>query len=572
MRGCHLTLSALLAAALLSMQSGPAGAAAPPAKTEPVAYRLSPELDAAGALTALKVEIRFREGPSGQTRLAWTKEWAGDSELSSHARDMKISGGEATADGPGAWVIRAAPGAPITASYRVVSAYDHDPTDEDSKQSKPVVRPIWFYAVGEALFAAPQGQEKSPATFVWDGAPKDFGFASDLEHLARPGRAAARAGTVDDVIESIVVGGRDLRTFERRYNGARVRVAMMGRYGFDDAAFANQVFQVLRVERDVWKDRASPFLVTMSPTLGAPGRISYGGTGRADAFALWVDTTTKMDGLRWLLAHEYFHTWNPKQLGDLGGESVEAAGYWFSEGFTDYYAWELMRRSHQFAPEAFAGQWNSMLRAYAVSPVRDKPNSLIVSDFWTSQAVQKLPYQRGAILAAVLERQARAHGTSLDAVLLEMRRLAARPGETRHADVLFPVAYRSVVGADLGDLLARHIVAGEPLALPADAFGRCFQIKTVEIAPFERGWDSAATRKADNVVTGLRDDSPAYAAGLRNGMKIIEFLEGDSDNSAVAVLLKVQPPEGPERLVRFFPAGKTRLPAQQLEPVPGCKG
>jgi predicted metalloprotease with PDZ domain len=570
MRGRCLGLRGLFAAACLSLLAVPVAAA--PAAAVPVAYRLSPEFDAAGALTALKVEIRFREGPSGKTRLAWADDWAGDNALYAHARDMKIEGGDATPDGPGGWSIRAAPGTPIVATYRVVSAYDHDPTDDDSKQSKPAVRPTWFYAVGEALFATPQDQQKAPATFEWTGAPQGFGFASDLEHLARPGEKAQRPGTVEDVVESVVAGGRDMLVFEQRPDGARIRVAILGRYGFDDATFANQVFQVLKAERGFWKDRASPFLVTMSPTLGAPGRISYGGTGRADAFALWVDTTTKLDGLRWLLAHEYFHTWNPEKLGKLADGSVEAAGYWFSEGFTDYYAWELMRRSHQFAPEAFAGQWNSMLRAYAVSPVRDKPNSLIVSDFWTSQAVQKLPYQRGAILAAVLERQAQAHGRSLDAVLREMRRVAARPGETRHADALFPVAYRSVVGVDLDDLLAKHIVAGEPLALPADAFGPCFQIKTVEIAPFERGWDSAATRKAGNVVTGLRDDSPAYAAGLRNGMKIIEFLEGDSDNSAVAVLLKVQPPEGPERLVRFFPAGKTRLPAQQLEPVPGCKG
>ncbi|WP_372784863.1 hypothetical protein [Phenylobacterium sp.] len=563
-----MILGTLTAAALLSLAST-AAAAAP---VDPVAYRLSPELDASGALTALKVEIRFREGPSGRTRLAWADDWAGDKELSTRARDVKIAGGEATPDGIGAWVVRAPPGTPIVATYRVVSAYDHDPTDDDSKQSKPVVRPTWFYSVGETLLALPEDQKRSPATFEWTGAPKDFGFASDLEHLARPGKKAERAGTVEDVVESIVAGGRDLRVFEQRTDGARVRVAIIGRYAFDDATFAQQVFQVLKAERGFWKEKASPFLVTMSPTLGAPGRISLGGTGRADAFALWVDTTTtKLDDLRWLLAHEYFHTWNPKAIGETAEGDAEPAAYWLSEGFTDYYAWTLMLRAKLFGPEAFARQWNDMLRAYAASPVREKPNSLIVTDFWKSQAVEKLPYQRGAILAAVLDRQARTRGTSLDAVLRDMRRLAATPGEPRHVDDLLPVAYRNVVGVDISDLLARHIVAGEPLDLPADVFGTCFRVNAVEMAPFDRGWDGAATRKAGNVVTGLRDDTPAYAAGLRNGMKIVEFLAGDSGNSAVAVLLKVQPPDGPERLVRFFPAGKTRLPTQQLEVVPGCK-
>jgi len=560
-------LSALTGATLLALSVTPT-AAAPP---DPVAYRLSPDLDASGALTALKVEIRFREGPSGHTRLAWAKGWAGDDQLYAHGRDMQIEGGEATPDGPGAWLIRAAPGTPIVATYRVVSAYDHDPTDDDSKQSKPVVRPTWFYAVGEALFARPEDQEKSPATFEWIGAPKGFGFASDLQHLVGPHRAATRAGTVDDVVESIVVGGRDLRTFESRTDGAKVRVAVIGRYGFDDQAFAQQVFRVLKAERGFWRDKATPFLVAMSPTVGAPGRLSYGGTGRTDAFALWVDPTTRLADLRWLLAHEYFHSWNPAQLGGLGDEADEAKRYWFSEGFTDYYAWNLMLRDGQFTPADFAGRWNDMLRTYAASPVRSAPNSLIVSDFWKSQAVEKLPYQRGAILAASLDREARAHGASLDAVLREMHRLAHRPGETRHADDLLPVAYRTVVGVDLSDLIARHIVAGQPLPLAVDAFGPCFRVKTVDLAPFELGWDRKATTKAGGVVTGLRDDAPAYAAGLRNGAKIVDILSIDSDSSAIAVVLKVQPADGPERLVRFFPTGKTRTPTQQLEPVAGCK-
>jgi predicted metalloprotease with PDZ domain len=158
-----------------------------------VAYALSPVIEA-GVLTALKVEIRFAEGPSGRTRLAWQKHWAGDDRLWANARDVKIEGGEAAPDGPGAWIVRAPPGTPIIATYRIVSAYDHDPTNDDTHHAWPVIRPTWFYVVGEALFAEPEGQEKAPATFAWTGAPRGFGFASDLEHLAGPaGRRCGRA-------------------------------------------------------------------------------------------------------------------------------------------------------------------------------------------------------------------------------------------------------------------------------------------------------------------------------------------------------------------------------------------
>jgi len=482
---------------------------------------------------------------------------------------MTIEGGEARPDGPGAWIVHAPPGAPIVATYRVVSAYDHDPTDDDSRQSKPVIRPTWFYSVGEALFARPEDQEKAPATFVWEGAPAGFGFASDLEHLGRPGGKAARPGTVKDVLESVVAGGRDLRLVDQRIDGTRLRVAVLGRYDFDSAAFARQAFAILKAERDFWRDRGQPFLVTMSPTLGSPGRLSYGGTGRTDAFALWVDTTTSLADLRWLLAHEYFHTWNPLALGNLAEDENEPAGYWFSEGFTDYYAWKLMLASGLFGPNDFADKWNDGLRAYATSSVRAEPNSRIVADFWKSQEVQKLPYQRGAILAATLDRQALERGSSLDDVMREMRRLAAAPGETRHADVLFPVAYQAVTGLDPQPLIERHVIRGEPQSLAPGVFGPCFKVKTLEAPVFERGWDSEATRAAGMLVTGLRDDTAAYAAGLRNGMKILEF-KGLPGDPTVPYLLKVKPADGPDQLITFMPAGKGRISMQKVEPVADC--
>jgi predicted metalloprotease with PDZ domain len=560
----------LAAVAWLTILAAPALAAPPPAT--PVAYSLSPEFGPDG-LSALRVEIRFRSEASGRTRLAWLKSWAGDDQLWSHARDLQVEGGVATPDGPGAWIITAAPGATLRVSYHVVSAYDHDPTVNDSGQSKPVIRPTWFFSVGEALFAMPEGRGKAPASFAWTGAPKGFGFASDLEHLGAPGGKAARPGTVDDVLDSVVIGGRDLNLVERRIDGAPVRVAVIGRYAFEAAPFADQVLQVLKAERDFWPDRATPFLVAMSPIAPVPARLSYSGTGRTDAFALWVDPSGQLADLRWLLAHEYFHTWNPAALGGTGGEAVEASEYWFSEGFTDYYAWKLMLASGQFSPAEFAAKWNEMLRAYATSPVRAAPNSRILADFWTSQAVQKLPYQRGALLAAVLDARARQHGSSLDPVMREMRRRASGTDRRLHADELFPIVYRKIVGVDASDLIARHMIAGEPLPLAADTLGACFRVEDRELPAFERGWDAEATRKAGQVITGLSPGSAAYAAGLRDGMKLVELASGRPGDPSIEYVVRVQPPEGPERIVRFFPAGKTRIAQQQVTVVdPAAKG
>lgn len=548
----------------------PTSLAPPFLANDPVAYRLSPVFQGQ-ALSALEVQIRFREGPSGQTRLAWIRSWGGEERLWRTARDMKIEGGEATPDGPGGWIVRAAPGTPIVATYRIVSAYDHDPTASDSRQAWPVIRPGWFFAVGEALFAEPEDHDKAPATFQWIGT-QGLGFASDLEHLAGPGRKATRPGTVDDILESVVIGGKDLRLIEQRADGARLRVALVGHYGFADRAFAHEVFDVLKTERGFWKEPAGPYLVAMSPIASEPQRYSVSGAGRSDAFALWVDPSSGQANLRWLLAHEYFHTWNPIQLGSLPDGPTEPLGYWFSEGFTDYFAWKLMLAGGQFGPADFAARWNETLKNYALSPLKAAPNSVVMTNFWVNQDAQKLPYYRGAILAAVLDVQARTRGSSLDAVLREMRRMAGVNGETRHAPELFARAYEAVTGLDPRPLIQRHMIEGEPVALPQAAFGGCFAVKTLQVAAFDRGWDLDATRAAGMTLAGVKADSPAYAAGLRNGMRILELISTTPGDATRPYVLKVKAAGEADQVISYLPAGAGTIERQAVTPVeaPGC--
>ncbi len=130
----------------------------------------------------MRVTASLAADLSGVTRFDWATNWAGEARLGQWSRDMVVAGATATEPAPhGGRVIHAAPGAPITVTYRVVSADAADPTATDSEQPRPVVRPGWFYAVGQALFAVPQGRDDQPVGFVWDG-PTGVGFASALQH------------------------------------------------------------------------------------------------------------------------------------------------------------------------------------------------------------------------------------------------------------------------------------------------------------------------------------------------------------------------------------------------------
>jgi predicted metalloprotease with PDZ domain len=539
------------------------GSAAAPSPT-PVRYSLTPELSE-GAITALKVEVRFRADPTGTTDFRWQDGWAGERRLWQWARDFRVAGATAVeANGDGQWRIQAAPGAELTATYRIVSAYDHDPTIEDTDQPKPVIRPRWFYAVGNALFGYPANRENAPAAFHWSGAPSGIGFASDLEHLAGPGREASRPGTVADALESIVIGGRDLRTFPSR-DGSGVRVAVVGGYAFTPEELDSLARQVIGMERDFWRaDRRAPFLVTAAPIVASPAAMSFGGTGRGDGFALWIDQRVPLDRMKWLLAHEYFHTWNAAQLGTMPEDrATRPAHYWFSEGFTDYYARALMVRAGLISPEEFAEQWNEMLAAYAGSPVRNMAGARVAAEFWNNEAVQKLPYQLGAMLAAMWNARllATSRGRSNLDSLLKSQLSAARSSRQEATQLFRSLAARQ--GLDTRADEASYLARGETIMLPPNAFGPCATVVTERRPTFSRGFDAGATASAGNIVAGVDPALPAYAAGLRDGMKILARTEGETDNALVPYALLVED-QGQQRTIRYLPQGHGSVAVQQI--------
>ncbi|SFO48337.1 hypothetical protein [Sphingomonas sp. OK281] len=525
-----------------------------------VDYTLAPELHD-GTITALSVEVRFQGDKSGTTTFDWGDSWAGEEKLGQWARNLTVEGAQTTAPAPhGGRIIHSAPGAPLVVRYRVVSAFPADPTVADSKQSKPVVRPTWFYAVGEALFGTPVGRGDAPARFAWAG-PPDVSFASDLEHDRA--RLGLRTKTVDDVVESIVIGGRDLRITNSTAGGAKLQVATIGQYAFDASAFETLASNIVATERRFWgATDDQPFLITMTPVASEPGRISYSGTGRTDAFALWMDTSAEMSNLGWLLAHEYFHTWNYRQLGEMGDGEREVASYWMSEGFTDFYARRLLLRSELITPEAFTSSWNEMLAAYARSTYRTAPEAKIAADFWKDRDAEKIPYQRGAMLAALWDARLRegGHG-NLDDVLRDQQRRRTRMAAAPSLTALFAMT-AAAHGLRIMPDLTRYVAQGRTLSLPAGAFGRCATVSEITRPVFERGYDVDATSKA-GVITGLDPKSPAYRAGLRDGMRLLRRIAGVPGDSRVDYAIVVND-HGVVRTITFSPAGQMTETLQQI--------
>ena len=156
----------------------------------PVAYRLTPVVDH-GALTALAVEMRFSGDADGVTDLELPSSWAEGEKLWRLISGLTVDGAQLDQGGEAVRVLRHRPRARVTVRYEIKVTGEADP-GRDHLKGEPVVRPGWFMAHGEGVFAAPAGRQGEPATFAWGARPKDWTLVSDLDHLAgRTGKAVS---------------------------------------------------------------------------------------------------------------------------------------------------------------------------------------------------------------------------------------------------------------------------------------------------------------------------------------------------------------------------------------------
>lgn len=537
--------SAVLAALLM--------ATAAQAEPAPVRYALSPVIENS-ALKALAVDIDLVADADGVTRLTFIDRFQNETRPGRYAEKLTVSGAEATIpQRDGGAEIRSAPGARLHVRYQIRSGYAAAPTTQDETQTMPIVLADWFYTPGELVFAYVEGRDDAPATFTWAGGTSGFRFASDLEHLAD------RGGRVADLLDSILMGSPRLRVIQGSGADAGLRVAALGTYGrYDDAAFAQMAFRMIRAERAFWGDRDTPFLVTLAP-LETRVIDGYSGVGRSDAFALWVGTSLPLADLRRLLAHEYFHTWNANQL---GVQSPQRRSSWLSEGFTDFYARRLLLRAGLFSLPDYVTAWNGDLLGYAVSPARNAPEDDIAQGFWQGGSLMDIAYKRGALMAALFDADLRRHGKGgLDAVMHQMRRLYRRDPESL-LRANFETAFKTVVGRSPRAEIDQYEIRGETLTLPTDTFA-CLTLRTVSQPVRDLGFDSDTTA-ATGVFAGVEPTGPAYAAGLREGMRFVAKEGGLPDDSSVEMVFRITDAGGHERVIRYRPEGRATITFQRL--------
>lgn len=531
---------------LLSLLAAPAllGAAEPAA---PVDYEMAPVVGSAG-LEAVEVVVRFRGEADGDTIIALPDSWAGSARLYESVRGLTLEGGTLEpGEGPALRTARHAPEASLVLRYRLGPIGAADPGFGYQK-ARPVLRPGWFYIHGEGAIAGPAGRHSAPARFRWVNVPPGWAVASNLD-LHPPERL-----TVNDVGGSVFAGGTDLRVLDRTVGGRPLRVALRGDWAFEDGAFVDALARVIEAGNAYFDEAAIPYFVSLAPLAGGEtGVMSTGGSGRPGGFALTSTANRSLDYLIRLLGHEYGHRW----FGGVFGPRAQPdhREFWFTEGFDDFFAAQALVRAGVWDETDYAAELNDVLLRYGTSPARTRGNAELGAAFWQDQAAQQMVYDRGHLFALALDAE-----QPVREALLRMIRTLAHPPAERTQGARFVHAWR--IAPDRLEAM----LTGEPIIFAPDHFARCGTIRWVEQPAFASGF-TVEVRDGIPWLATVVEGSPAWAAGLRPGMRYVRRVSFRPGDSTVPLVLVVADEAG-ERQLSWLPQGGEPVRFQRLDLAP----
>jgi len=428
------------------------------------------------------------------------------------------------------------------------------------------------YFNGTSLFLAVAGQEALPVTVElscpvgvedWrvattlprQGAePLGFGrygasnYDELIDHPVEMGRFAYLEFEAVGVPHAIAVTGRFTADLGRLVRDLKVICEAQIAFFGAPAPFQQYLFQFMVVGQGYGglEHRSSTSLLCSRDDL--PGlNESEGNPGE------------RYRGLLGLCSHEYFHSWNVKQLKprefmpyDLRRE-VNTELLWFFEGVTSYYDDLFLVRTGLISPASYLELLAQQITRHLRTPGRERQTVAQSSfDAWTKyyKSDENTPnsvvsyYIKGSLVALCLDLLLRQSGSSLDAVMrLLWQRFALRGQGIGEADIRALVSELVGSGLDAFFDSALHSTNELPWQALLSELGLTVQLRASEgasdaggragTAVVPRPWIGVRTQASEGGVqlSFVQAGSPAEAAGLSAG-DVIVALDGLRVNQA----------------------------------------
>jgi predicted metalloprotease with PDZ domain len=340
-------------------------------------------------------------------------------------------------------------------------------------------------------------------------------------------------------------------------DGIEHALVVSGRVDFDGERVAHDLQKVCKVERDLFEGepRLSRYLF-LTNVVGS----GYGGLEHRESTALICargdlpsrgDTAMSREYRQFLglCSHEYFHLWNVKRItadaflrSDLSKEAY-TADLWHYEGVTSYYDDLFLLRAGLIPAVEYLDLVAEQATRLERAPARQLQTLADASfETWIKyyQPDENSPnaslnyYVKGALAALCLDLHLRLHSsTTLDEVMRTLWRRYGAEGVGVPERGLEAVA-RELSGLPLQSFFdaALRSTAELPLVELLDAFGvgaeRRPQYSVIDNGGRSGGrpplaWAGLRLKPGDTVVAHVLAQSPAQAAGLSAGDKLVAW-------------------------------------------------
>jgi len=524
---------------------------------------------------SIKVITRFQANANDHTVLSAQRSWAGTSNnlgynnikaYSDSGEQMLLS---KTAKQQ--WRVNSHPGQWIEIQYNI-------PPNNNAKNSNTQYRAILnkdlFHAIGQLFLVLPDDkmtdllnvnvQWQEFEAINWQTVQAVAGN-SHLDKYEIVSKSA--------LLSSVFMAG-DIQLHQTLTPYGVIKIAMQkNNWHFKAEDFASLGRQIVQSEREFFgveiNPDAEPFLISLVEVDKDLNGISIGGTSLHNSFAMFASPSAKLmqtdfsepnTTIGFVLAHEMMHQWIGH--GVKTSEKPEALGYWFTEGFTDYFSLQVLYRRQLITLDNYVEMMNSFLRNYWLNPKRNISNQVIASGFWTNKNIERMPYQRGFLIAMLSDQRMRlVSDLRLRDMLQKM--LDHSDGIANHTAVsnrslLFNIQNR--VGEELGKHIKNVVYNGSTVNLQDQIFSPCLKFVKTPMGDYDPGFD-LDTSEHKKQITGLKQNSDAYKAGLRNGQELAGW--DISGNSAIKASVSIYKDKlGGVKTFEFFPISDTTLVPQ----------
>ena len=474
-----------------------------PADAADIAY----SFNADGDLSAFHGALQFRGDEDGSTRIDLPGLWGPEAGL-----DGQFSAFSVVEDGAPARPVEAhdgyleinhAPGADLVLHYRF--AQDYDGLPQWGAQRVPGMRPVTQpdFAVFVAAAALPHpaagdGQLRTYSLrFQLDGAPLPVSSSLGQGELIETGPL-----TSDAFLDTLWLLG-DFERSTRQSGGVQVHTAVRGALPLDEAAFQSLADLTIAGATGLFRDMPfEGYLMAAMPLPPIPEQSAVIGTALHESFFLLTTPNAGEAEVRRTVSHEILHEWITGRMGPTD-EATDPARMWFTEGFTEYFASLVRLREGDLDLDGFLAEMNRLASEYRASPVRGMPREALVEHVWDSRDTERLPYQRGALLAFMTDSALSGAGDTrladVVARLIEENRVHQAQGGTPLAltDDRISAALQSLAGSSALMQINEVTANGQTLDFAQTPLFDCIAVQDGEPAfSLADGADAAACAQA----------------------------------------------------------------------------